>query len=100
MSGRATVAGMTVNVQPWLPGFDLEPPYAIAVVALEEDRSVRLTTNVTGLIASTGVCLSNLSSLTSAVKPLTDIASSLVQLPGNLSSLEVRPGAGARAQGQ
>ena len=44
VSGRATVAGYTVNRHHWLPGF--EPPYVIAVVALEEDPSVRLTTNL------------------------------------------------------
>ena len=46
VSGRATVVGVTVNAHPWVPGF--EPPYAIANVALEEDPSVRLTTNVVG----------------------------------------------------
>ena len=46
MSGRATVVGFTVNAHPWLP--DLEPPYVIAIVALEEDAEVRLTTNVVG----------------------------------------------------
>lgn len=46
VSGRAVVAGFTVNAHTWLPGF--EPPYAVAVVALEEDPSVRLTTNVEG----------------------------------------------------
>jgi len=46
VSGRATVVGVTVNTQPWLPGFD--PPYAVANVALVEDRSVHLTTNVVG----------------------------------------------------
>ncbi len=46
VSGRATVAGFTINSHPWIPGFD--PPYAIAVVALEEDPSVRLTTNIVG----------------------------------------------------
>lgn len=46
VSGRGTVAGFTVNAHPWLPGFD--PPYVIAVVALEEDPGVRLTTNVVG----------------------------------------------------
>jgi acetyl-CoA acetyltransferase/uncharacterized OB-fold protein len=46
VSGRATVVGYTVNHQPWLKGFD--PPYAIAVVALEEDAAVRLTTNIVG----------------------------------------------------
>ena len=46
VSGRAVVAGVTVNVQQWLPNFP--PPYVIAVVALEEDTSVRLTTNIVG----------------------------------------------------
>jgi acetyl-CoA acetyltransferase/uncharacterized OB-fold protein len=46
VSGRGTVVGFTENQHQWLPGF--EPPYAIAVVALAEDRSVRLTTNVVG----------------------------------------------------
>ena len=44
VSGRGTVIGFTVNVQQWLPGF--EPPYVIAEVGLEEDASVRLTTNI------------------------------------------------------
>ncbi len=48
VSGRGTVVGVTVNVQPFLPGFDLEPPYVIANVAIEEDADVRLTTNVVG----------------------------------------------------
>jgi len=46
LSGRATVVGFTVNHQQWLPGF--EPPYAIANVALAEDETVHLTTNVVG----------------------------------------------------
>jgi acetyl-CoA acetyltransferase/uncharacterized OB-fold protein len=46
VSGRATVVGITVNVQQWLPGF--EPPYAIANVALVEDAAVHLTTNIVG----------------------------------------------------
>lgn len=46
VSGRAVVAGYTVNSHPWIPGFD--PPYVVAVVALEEDAGVRLTTNVVG----------------------------------------------------
>jgi acetyl-CoA acetyltransferase/uncharacterized OB-fold protein len=46
VSGRATVVGFTVNSQPWLPGFD--PPYVVAVVALAEDDSVRITTNIVG----------------------------------------------------
>ncbi len=46
MSGRATVVGFTVNHHQWIPGFEV--PYSIAIVALEEDPSVRLTTNVVG----------------------------------------------------
>jgi acetyl-CoA acetyltransferase/uncharacterized OB-fold protein len=48
VSGRATIVGFTVNTQRWLPNFDLEPPYVIANVALAEDASVRLTTNIVG----------------------------------------------------
>ncbi|HEX9545921.1 MAG TPA: OB-fold domain-containing protein, partial [Acidimicrobiales bacterium] len=48
VSGRGTVVGFTVNTQPWQPGFDLDPPYVIANVALAEDASVRLTTNIVG----------------------------------------------------
>ncbi|MFT4288410.1 thiolase C-terminal domain-containing protein [Nocardioides sp.] len=44
VSGRAVVAGFTVNHQQWLPGFP--PPYVVAIVALEEDDGVRLTTNI------------------------------------------------------
>jgi acetyl-CoA acetyltransferase/uncharacterized OB-fold protein len=46
VSGRATVVGFTINQHQWLPGF--EPPYAIANVALVEDPSVHLTTNIVG----------------------------------------------------
>ena len=46
MSGRATVVGFTVNHHQWLP--DFEPPYVIANVALAEDPSVHLTTNIVG----------------------------------------------------
>ncbi len=46
VSGRATVVAFTVNRHPWLPGFD--PPYVVANVALAEDPTVRLTTNVVG----------------------------------------------------
>jgi acetyl-CoA acetyltransferase/uncharacterized OB-fold protein len=48
VSGRGTVVGVTVNVQPFLPKFDLTPPYVIANVALAEDPDVRLTTNIVG----------------------------------------------------
>jgi uncharacterized OB-fold protein len=46
VSGRAVVASVTVNHQPWIPGFD--PPYAVAIVEIEEQPSVRLMTNVVG----------------------------------------------------
>jgi uncharacterized OB-fold protein len=46
VSGRATVATFTVNAQPWIPGFDL--PYVIAVVEIDEQPDVRLTTNIVG----------------------------------------------------
>jgi acetyl-CoA acetyltransferase/uncharacterized OB-fold protein len=46
VSGLATVAGFTVNHQQWLPKFP--PPYVVAVVALAEDPSTRLTTNIVG----------------------------------------------------
>ena len=42
VSGRAAVVGVTVNHQPWLP--DMEVPYVIGLVAIEEDPLVRLTT--------------------------------------------------------
>jgi acetyl-CoA acetyltransferase/uncharacterized OB-fold protein len=46
VSGRAVVAGFTINEHTWLPSFP--PPYVIAIVAIEEDDRVRLTTNVVG----------------------------------------------------
>ena len=46
VSGRATVIGVTVNHQQWLPGF--APPYVIANVALTDDPSIHLTTNIVG----------------------------------------------------
>lgn len=44
VSGRATVAAYTVNRQPWIPGF--APPYIVAMVELDDEPDVRLTTNV------------------------------------------------------
>jgi uncharacterized OB-fold protein len=41
-SGRATVAAYTVNHHPWLP--DFPPPYVIALVELDDQPDVRLTT--------------------------------------------------------
>jgi len=44
VSGRGTVAGFTVNHQPWLK--DVPVPYVVAVVELEEQADIRLTTNM------------------------------------------------------
>ncbi len=44
MSGRAVVFACTVNYQPWIKR--IEPPYVIAVVGLDEDPALRLTTNI------------------------------------------------------
>jgi uncharacterized OB-fold protein len=46
VSGRGTVHTFTVNHQPWIPGY--EPPYAVAIVELEEQEGLRLMTNVVG----------------------------------------------------
>jgi uncharacterized OB-fold protein len=46
VSGHATVATFTINRHPWFDGFP--PPYVIAIVELDEDPSVRLTTNIVG----------------------------------------------------
>jgi uncharacterized OB-fold protein len=44
LSGRGRVATFTVNHQPWVPGFD--PPYLVAIVELDEQPGLRLTTNL------------------------------------------------------
>lgn len=44
VSGRATLAAVTVNHQMWMPM--IEPPYVIALVEIEEQPGVRLTTNI------------------------------------------------------
>lgn len=44
VSGRARVYSFTVNHQAWIPGLD--EPYVIAIVAIDEDPSLRLTTNL------------------------------------------------------
>jgi uncharacterized OB-fold protein len=46
LSGRATVEAVTLNHQPWLPG--VEVPYAIAIVQLDEQPGLNLTTNIVG----------------------------------------------------
>ena len=44
VSGRATVLTYTLNHQEWVPAPD--HPYAIAIVAIEEQPELRLMTNV------------------------------------------------------
>lgn len=44
VSGRASLLTYTVNHQPWIPGFD--PPYLVAIVEIEEQVGLRLTTNL------------------------------------------------------
>lgn len=44
VSGRATVATFTINHQAWMPGPEL--PYVVAIVEIDEQPSVRLTTNI------------------------------------------------------
>ena len=44
MSGRGVVASYTINHQPWLPG--MRVPFTIALVELDEDPLIRLTTNL------------------------------------------------------
>jgi uncharacterized OB-fold protein len=44
VSGRATLAAVTVNHQMWIP--TIEPPYVVGIVEIEEQNSVRLTTNI------------------------------------------------------
>ena len=46
VSGRATLVAHTVNVHGWIPGSE---PYIIGLVAIVEQESVRLTTNLTGV---------------------------------------------------
>jgi len=46
VSGRATLVTYTVNHHPWVPGF--APPYVIAIVEIEEQPGLRLTTNLVG----------------------------------------------------
>jgi uncharacterized OB-fold protein len=46
VSGRATLVAHTVNVHGWIPGSE---PYIIGLVAIVEQESVRLTTNLVGV---------------------------------------------------
>lgn len=46
VSGQGTIESFTLNMKSW--GDGLEIPYAIAVVGLDEQASLRLTTNIVG----------------------------------------------------
>ena len=46
VSGRGVVQSCTTNYQQWSP--DYPAPYSVAVVAIEEDPRIRLTTNIVG----------------------------------------------------
>ena len=46
VSGKASVFTFSVNHQPWFPDFD--PPYVVAIVVIDEQDDVRLTTNIVG----------------------------------------------------
>jgi hypothetical protein len=47
VSGRGTVFTFTINEQPFHP--DVDPPYNIAVVTLDEQDDLRLATNLVGV---------------------------------------------------
>lgn len=47
VSGLGTVAAVTVNHQPWMPGMTV--PYNVAIVELDEQAGLRLTTNIVGI---------------------------------------------------
>jgi uncharacterized OB-fold protein len=46
VSGFGTIEALTINCQPWLPGQKV--PYAIAIIGLDEQPGLRLTSNVVG----------------------------------------------------
>lgn len=47
VSGLATVGAVTINYQAWTPG--MTQPYAIAIVELDEQPGLHLTTNIVGV---------------------------------------------------
>ncbi len=49
VSGSATVATFTINHQAWMPGIDA--PYVVAIVEIDDQPSVRLTTNIVNCAA-------------------------------------------------
>jgi len=46
VSGMGTIEALTINYQPWTPGQDV--PYVIAIVSLDEQVGLQLTTNIVG----------------------------------------------------
>ncbi|MOA01632.1 hypothetical protein D3C78_1210520 [compost metagenome] len=46
VSGLGTIEALTVNHQPWSPG--QEVPYTVAIVSLDEQQGLQLTTNIVG----------------------------------------------------
>ncbi len=46
VSGKATVLTYTVNIQQWVPG---QAPYIIAIVTMDEQEDLRLTTLLAGV---------------------------------------------------
>lgn len=44
VSGRASIATFTINYQEWVAG--LTEPYVVAIVEIEEQSELRLTTNI------------------------------------------------------
>lgn len=45
-SGKGTIYSYVINHHPWRPG--LREPYVIALVELDDQRHLRLTTNIVG----------------------------------------------------
>lgn|SRR5690554_6061141 len=46
LSGNGVIEAITVNYQPWMPG--QEVPYVVAIVGLDEQEGLQLTTNIVG----------------------------------------------------
>jgi uncharacterized OB-fold protein len=46
VAGTGTIATFTINRKEWIPGF--EPPYVFALVELDEDPTIRISTNIVG----------------------------------------------------
>lgn len=51
VSGMGTVAAVTINHQAWIPG--MQVPFVVAIVELDEQEALRLTTNIVGAAIET-----------------------------------------------